>query len=327
MSKKRKMQLGEETKVPEMGFVFFRLGLLFSLSFFLGLAHAYADTNGIFADEQMIEEEFLSRYQYELNSYPTRKVSEQKTDPKFVTFLEDIKGRLVLEQMHDSAVADLLISIRNDLMWRDNNALRNKIILLLNRAGSYARRHGDEKQVRVVDDMVHEAFALWPAGPDKSSVVAIMNDIKNYNEKQIQDAHKAVEKELLEKAKEEEREQKALLLAEKKADEVLQKEREQKEKVVKPRVGRKTKKSDEEKMTKTIKSSPVDRAVRSRKKVQKDEPQVEDLVIKEDLQFKAPEELPLIGIPEQKKTLSRPEEQDVVAVCNQVKKTSSHLNA
>ena len=320
------MRLGEETKVHEMVFVFFRLGLFFSLSFLLGLAHAYADTNGTFADEQMIEAEFLERYQYELNSYATRKSSEQKTDPKFVTFLEDIKGRLVLEQMHDSAVADMLISIRNDSMWSCNNLLRNKMISLLNRAGSYARRHGDEKQVKVVDDMVHEAFALWPAGPDKSSIVAIMNDIKNYNEKQVQDAQKALEKELLEKAKEAEKIQKTILAAEKKADEALLKEREQKEKATKSRVGRKTKKSDEEKITKTIKSGPLDKPARTRKKVQKDEPVVEHVVVDDSLQFKAPEDLPLIGIPEEERS-STETVQDVVAFQNNMKKMPTRMNA
>jgi len=321
------MRLGEETKVPEIVFVFFRLGLFFSLSFLLGLAHAYADTHGAFADEHMMEEEFLSRYQYELNSYAPLKSSEQKTDPKFITFLEDIKGRLVLEQMHDSAVADLLISIRNESMWSCNNLLRNKMISLLNRAGSYARRHGDERQVKVVDDMVHEAFALWPAGPDKSSIVAIMNDIKNYNEKKVQDAQKALEKELLEKAKEAEKIQKTILAAEKKADEALQKEREQKEKSVnKPRAGRKAKKPDEEKVTKTIKSSPVDKPVRTRKKVQKDEPVLENVVVDDSPQFKAPEDLPLIGIPEEEKS-STETVQDVVSFQNNIKKMPTRMNA
>ncbi len=247
--------------------------ILFAVSSFFGIARAYADYHSHEANDFGIEDDFSPEYKDQL-LHDALGSRPKKPDPIFVTYLEDIRGRLVLEQMHDGAVADLVLAVRNENMWNENNFLRRKLISLLNRAGSYARKHGSVQQIKQVDDLVHESFALWPAGPDKASVAHLVNDVDKFAQKQQAQVCKELERELEEQEKETEKKRKELLAEAEKVAKDAEREVQapkscnyKKNKSTKQRFSR-AKKSDEEKETKLVKSHPLDRpAARGRKKI------------------------------------------------------------
>ena len=134
--------------------------------------------------------------------------NENKTvDPKFVAFLADISGRLALPQTYQSALSDLLISLRNDQIWKADATMRRAMLNLLHRAEVYGRRNGG-KDLESVDQMVKEAFELWPPGPDRPRIIGLMNSVAAFKERQAAAVLAAQEKTIKEALKEADRLQK-----------------------------------------------------------------------------------------------------------------------
>ena len=132
---------------------------------------------------------------------------DSKVDPKFVTFLADVGGRLTLPQTYKTALSDLLISLRNDQMWKSDVTLRRAMLSLLHKAEVYGRRNGGEDLV-AVDQMVKEAFELWPPGPDRPRIIGLMNSVAAFQERQKMHEIASVEKAARDAEKEAAREKK-----------------------------------------------------------------------------------------------------------------------
>ncbi|MBM3894601.1 hypothetical protein FJ366_03340 [Candidatus Dependentiae bacterium] len=296
-----------------------RISFFLSLSAFFGIVGAYAEYEAVsLTDDESVDDfsiEERQRLFYEAMGTPPK-----KADPRFVIFLDDIKGRLVLSEMHDIAVADLLLAVRDESMWAGNRILQSKLISLLNRAESYVRKNGTVLQIKNVDDLVHEAFAIWPAGPDKKNIAHM---IESFTQRQNEKIEKELERERDAKEREEEKVHKQFLAEEerrqKEADrKEREEERELDKKQKKARRGasraRKTK-SDEEKETKTVKSSPVDRvaAPRARKKVSSEVVGAQEIISPTELLIDpVPEYLPEIGIEIERQISTTQEQQEPV---------------
>ena len=118
---------------------------------------------------------------------------DNKADPAFVQFLADIGGRLTLKQTYQSALSDLLMSVRNDQMWKNYPAVRSIMLSLLHSAEVNGRRGGGA-DLPAVDQIVREAFELWPPGPDRTRIVGLMNSLSSFQERRVMLAQAAQDK-------------------------------------------------------------------------------------------------------------------------------------
>lgn len=165
-------------------------------------------SDGAFADDVWVDPaDTLEEDVVTAVMLPSEETKNDTVDPKFGMFLADIGGRLSLPQTYQAGLKDLVISLRNDQMWKNDATMRRSMLNLLQRAEVYGRRNGG-LDVQAVDAIIHEAFELWPPGPDRARIVGLMNNVTQFQDRQAALAQAAQEKAEREAAKEAERLQK-----------------------------------------------------------------------------------------------------------------------
>ena len=130
-----------------------------------------------------------------------------KSNLDFLKFIRHIKGLLGLPQTYDSALSDLLLALRNDQKWKEDPLMRREMFQALRKAGVHALKKR-KTAVDAIYQIQKEAFELWPPGPERASIVGLMNGSVEFYEKQKLDAQKEQEKADAEAIKEEQRLQK-----------------------------------------------------------------------------------------------------------------------